>query len=215
MICLSVAEPTVEACLLAVTGAEGAEIRLDALRDAGPEEAAAIFAAHPRLIATFRSSAGEGDDERKRAMLIAAVKAGAACVDVEIEWTGPARDEVIRAARAGGAGVIVSYHNHVMTPGSAELEAIIERCFEAGASIAKIACRVKGPRDNARLLGLLDDERALIVLGMGHEGRVTRLAAPFCGGFLTFASAGAGKETAEGQLDVAALKGLMRGIDSV
>ncbi len=215
MICLSVAEPTVEACLLAVLGAEWAEIRLDALRDAGPEEAAVIFAAHPRLIATFRSMAGEGDKERKRAMLIAAVEAGAAGVDVEIEWTRPARDEVIRAARAAGSRVIVSYHNHDLTPGRAELEAIVERCFEAGASTAKIACRVNGPRDNARLLGLLDDERSLIVVGMGRGGRVTRLAAPFCGGFLTFASAGAGKETAEGQLDAAALKGLMGEIDRV
>lgn len=211
MICLSVGERTIEACLRAVRTAECAEIRLDRL-EAGPKEAAAIFAAHPRLIATCRPI---GDEDRKKEFLLRAIEAGAAFVDVEIEWKGPARNEVIRAARKKGCRVIVSFHDHEKTPGADELKSIVDRCFEKGAEITKIACRVREPRDAARLLGLLDDKRTLIVAGMGREGRIVRVAAPLCGSFLTFASAGAGKETAEGQMDEAALKRMLGEIESV
>jgi 3-dehydroquinate dehydratase I len=211
MICLSVGERTVEACLRAVRGTECAEIRLDRL-EAGPKEAAAIFAAHPRLIATCRPI---GDEERKKDFLLRAIEAGAAFVDVEIEWEGPAREEIVRAARGKGCRVILSFHDHEKTPAADELRAIIDRCFEKDADIAKIACRVREPRDAARLLGLLDDERTLIVAGMGEKGRIVRIAAPLCGSFLTFASTGAGKETAEGQLDEATLKRILGEIEGV
>ncbi len=205
MICLSVGERTMAECLRAIQGTECAEIRLDKL-NADPEEAAKIFAAHPQLIATCRST---GDEERKKNLLLRAIEAGAAFVDVEIEWEGPARDAVVRTAREKGCRVIVSYHNHEETPDEADLASSVNRCFDKGADIAKIACRVRAMRDNARLLGLLDDRRKLIVTGMGEEGRVTRIAAPLCGSLLTYASLAEGKETAKGQMSAAELSRLI------
>jgi 3-dehydroquinate dehydratase-1 len=211
MICLSVGERTVAEYLRAIEGAECAEIRLD-LFESTPDEAARIFAAHPNLIATCRPSVEEG---RKKDLLLRAIEAGAAFVDVEVEWKDPARDEVVRTADKKGCRVIVSYHNYDETPSEADLASIVDLCFARGADIAKIACRVRVPGDNARLLGLLDDERKLIVTGMGREGRITRVAAPLCGSLIAYASRSAGKETAEGQLSASDLSRLLEEIRGV
>jgi 3-dehydroquinate dehydratase-1 len=64
-------------------------------------------------------------------------------------------------------------------------------------------------RDNARLLGLLDLGVPLVVVGMGRLGRLTRIAAPLLGSLFTYASLGAGRETADGQLDAASLERIL------
>jgi 3-dehydroquinate dehydratase-1 len=66
--------------------------------------------------------------------------------------------------------------------------------------------------DNARLLGLLDDARKIVVVGMGELGRITRIAASLLGSPFTFASQGLGKETARGQIDHETLRTLLRGL---
>ena len=207
MICISILEESVEECLRLLEGVECAEIRMEKL-SCGPEGVAKIFSSHPRLIATFRHGA-QGED-RKTDFLIRAVEAGAAYVDVEVEWEGPGKDEVIRRARAAGCSVIVSYHNHETTPGKEDLVAVIDRCFLQGADLAKVACFVRADRENARLLGLLDDRRPLIVIGMGPRGRITRVLSPLLGSRLSYAAVSAGKETAEGQTDAATLERLLR-----
>ena len=207
MICICIREESVEECLRLLEGVECAEIRMEKLV-CGPEDVARIFLSHPRLIATFRPDA-HGDD-RRAAFLSRAIESGAAYVDVEVEWKGPGKDEVIRKARAAGCRVIVSYHNHEATPGRTDLEAIIDRCFRQGADLAKIACFVRTDRENARLIGLLDDGRPLIVIGMGPIGRITRVLSPLLGSQLAYAAVSAGKETAEGQTDTASLQHLLK-----
>ena len=49
----------------------------------------------------------------------------------------------------------------------------------------------------------------MVVIGMGREGLITRVAAPFLGAEFTFASPGKGKETAPGQLSRAELANLI------
>ena len=83
-----------------------------------------------------------------------------------------------------------------------------EKCFEAGADIAKIACKVKSNGDNARLLSLLDSKKEIIVIGMGRKGRITRITAPLLGSPITFAALEKGKETAEGQMTLDKMKEL-------
>ncbi|MHB8095155.1 MAG: type I 3-dehydroquinate dehydratase [Candidatus Aminicenantales bacterium] len=207
MICISIGEASVEDCLLAIGGAECAEIRLDLLA-AGPEAVERIFASHPRLIATCRP--GSLAEESRAELLIRAIDSGAAYVDVELEWEGPVRDRVVDRARAAGCRVIVSFHDHETTPESAGLRKIIERSFDRGADAVKVACRVRSDRENARLLGLLDDSRPLIVIGMGDRGRITRIAAPLLGSLWTYAAAFPGKETADGQRDAASLARLLK-----
>ncbi|MFH1684857.1 MAG: type I 3-dehydroquinate dehydratase [Candidatus Micrarchaeota archaeon] len=196
MICTSIAEEGLEACLKALDSLEFAEVRLDRTK-LSRENIVQIFSASKKLIATYR----EGDEQNLREnTLILAIDSGASMVDIELESTEEYRKKIIAKAREKNCEVIISYHNYEKTPSKNELEKIIEQCFEKGADIAKIACKVNSEKDNARLLGLLDCEKKLVVIGMGRLGRMTRILGPLLGSRFTFASAGAGKETAEGQL---------------
>ncbi len=152
---------------------------------------------------------GLGMAERKR-LLLKAIDAGAAFVDVELEAPQAYRLEIVKEARATGCRVIISHHDYERTPGAAALRKAVARCFRCGADIAKIACKVNSDCDNARLLGLLDCRRKLVVVGMGPKGRITRIAAPLLGSRFTFATAAAGKETAEGQVGRAGLERMIR-----
>ena len=205
-ICVSLAEPTAEACLRAFEGVDLAEVRLDKMR-IGPAGVRKVFSAHPRLIATCRP--GGMPEAKRRRLLLAAIEAGAAFVDIEIEADARFREELTGAAHARNRRVIISYHNFRKTPARAELEALVERAFAFGADIAKIACRVRERRDNARLLGLLDLGPPLIVVGMGRLGRLTRIVAPYLGSQFTYANLGKGKQTAEGQMDAASLERIL------
>ena len=206
MICVSLAEPTAAACLRALEGIELAEIRLDKMR-IGPAGVRKIFSGHPRLIATCRP--GGMPEGKRRRLLLTAVEAGAAFVDIEIEADAGFRERLIDAAHSRNRRVIISYHDFRRTPARAELEAVVNRAFAIGADIAKIACRVRGRRDTARLLGLLDLGPPLIVVGMGRRGRLTRIVAPFLGSLFTYAALRERKRTADGQLEAAALERIL------
>ena len=197
MICVSVGRKGYEACARAVSGLAFAEVRLD---KAGltVEETKRLFAAHPNLIATFRPGAAVAAERRQ--CLLAAIHAGAAYVDVELGAPEAYRKRLVGAARDYRRTVIVSHHDHDGTPGEAELRAIVRRCLEMRPDLVKIACKVNGERDGARLLGLLDTSAKLVVVGMGPLGRTVRIAAPLLGSPFTYASREEGKETADGQM---------------
>jgi 3-dehydroquinate dehydratase-1 len=215
MICVSIAEGTAEACLRALGGLEFAEVRLDAM---APHELTTanirrIFSLPMRLVATCRP--GIRDDGLRRMALMDAIDAGAAYVDVEVESEDGFKSDIAARARGRGCRVIVSYHDNKRTPTSEELRQIIEWCFQSGADIAKISCMANSEKDNARLLGLLDLGRPLIVIGMGEKGRLTRVVAPLLGAAFTYASASGGKETAPGQIDKARLERIMEDLKGI
>ena len=106
--------------------------------------------------------------------------------------------------------MIISYHNHEETPLRQALTLMVEECFDLGADIAKIVCRVQSPQDCVRLLSLYETRQNVIALGLGRLGVITRIAAPFLGAPLTYASLGPGKETAEGQPDYKTLETVMK-----
>ena len=207
MICVSLAEPTPETCLSALAGIPFAEIRIDRMRT-DENGVRRVFSSHPRLIATCRP--GRFSDPRRLALLRAAVAVGAAYVDIEVEAAAAYKRTLVREARGAGCRVIISHHDLEKTPPRREIEGVIRRCFASGADIAKIACRVRSPKDNARLLGLLDDGRAMVVVGLGKKGTLTRIAGPLAGGLFTFASRARGTETAVGQIPYEALARLVR-----
>jgi 3-dehydroquinate dehydratase I len=209
MICVSIAEGTAEACLRALKGLELAEVRLDAM---APHELTtanirSIFSQPLLIVATCRP--GIRDDNLRKKALMDAIDAGAAYVDVEVESEDGFKSDIVAKARGRGCKVIVSHHDNKGTPTSEELRQIIEWCFQSGADIAKISCMANSEKDNARLLGLLDLGRPLIIIGMGEKGKLTRAVAPLLGGAFTYASAAAGKETAPGQVDKARLERVM------
>lgn len=206
MICVSLAEPSVAACLAALKGLDFAEIRMDMMK-LMLEEIPRLFSGNRVLIATCRPG-GRSDEERKR-LLMRAIASGATFVDVEIESETAYREEIVAEARSCGCRVIVSHHDYERTPERPALEACVSACFEAGADIAKIACMVRSDRENARLLALLDTDREIVVVGMGKRGRVTRILAPLLGSPFTYASLSQGKETADGQIDRETLQELL------
>ncbi len=208
MICVSLAEPTRERCLAALAGVDFAEIRIDRMTSVNERDVRSIFSGGKRLIATCRP--GGGPEPDRKILLLAAIEAGAAYVDVEIDAAKDFRRSLIESAARTGCRVIVSYHDFIRTPPRAGLEDIVGRCFAMGANIAKIACLVESDRDNARLLGLLDDPRPMAVMGLGRLGAKTRVMAPLLGAAFVYASPGEGRETADGQIPAGRLSDLLR-----
>jgi 3-dehydroquinate dehydratase type I len=207
MICISIGERTAKACMKALQGVDFAEVRLDMMEPAELTEAnvkmifsqpASPASQKAKLIATCRP--GKLDENGRKRLLTCAIASGAAYVDVEVEADDAYKAEIAAAARGKGCKVIVSYHDYKKTPAAEELRQIIEWCCESGADIVKIACMVGSDKDNARLLGLLDSGKKLVVVGMGPKGRLTRVVAPLLGSQFTYASATEGKETADGQM---------------
>jgi 3-dehydroquinate dehydratase-1 len=207
MICVCLNGPSLEACRGWFDRVQMAEIRIDGLR-ATPDQVGELFGGHSNLVATCRADGSRSDDERL-ALVEAAIRGGAAWVDVELEADPAYRAALAERASASGCRVIVSHHDFDATPDLATLIALRDRCFAAGADLAKIACAVQTPRDNARLLGLLDDTAPVVVVGMGPLGVITRVAAPLLGAPFTFASPEMGRETAPGQLDLETLARLL------
>jgi 3-dehydroquinate dehydratase type I len=207
MICVSIAEPTLEECRAALKGLEFAEIRIDKT-SLTPVETKELFAEPLKLIATCRP--GPRSDDERLALLLAAVAAGAAYVDFEVDAPAAFRSAVLAAAKEKGCRVIIAYHNHSETPLRHYLLQVIESCFDQGADFAKVVCRVRNPQDCVRLLSLYESRKNLIALGLGELGVITRIAAPFLGAPLTYASLAPGKETAEGQPDVKTLEAVMK-----
>ncbi|MBN2431701.1 MAG: type I 3-dehydroquinate dehydratase [Acidobacteria bacterium] len=196
-LCVSIAVADPARCRELLSKYTFAEIRLDAL--AGDlVDIGRIFALPVTLIATCRP--GPHDDVIRERRLRAAIEAGAAWVDVEREAPDAWREAVAAAACRHGSRVIVSHHDFAGTPDLPELRRLVADCFTHGADLAKVACRVRAPRENARLLALLDDDWPVVPVGMGTAGRLTRIMAPLLGSPFTFCAPDDGPSTAPGQL---------------
>jgi len=179
-----------------------AEIRMDRL-GATPETAREIFGRHPNLIATYRQC--DSDDGVRERSLLAAIASGAKLVDVDIREPPRLRDAIVKATKERNAFLILSYHEFARMPEESFLSDLAEECFSAGADYVKLACMVRTGRDLARLVGLLDDDRPIIPVGMGTLGLQARVAALLAGAAFTYAAPEPDYETAEGQPDLAAL----------
>ena len=68
-------------------------------------------------------------------------------------------------------------------------------------AITKIAVKIEELSQNAILFSALKNKKKpLILIGMGEEGLISRIATRVMGGYLTFASLSNGKESAPGQI---------------
>lgn len=212
MICVSLVDLTYEQCLKAISDLDFVEIRLDRI-DADLQQVGNLFGTDIRTIATCRPDRIP-DDERKQ-LLKAAIRSGADYVDIELGADPAYRDSLISLARENDCKVIISHHDYQETPPVDELHRLVENIFSLGADIAKIACKADSARDNARLLGLLDGDRPVIVIGMGSVGKITRVTAPLLGSPFTYCSLTEDKPAAEGQLDRKTTKRLLERLKNV
>jgi len=210
MICVSIAESTLDECRAALKGLELAEIRIDKT-GLSLVEIKELFSAPLKMIATCRP--GTRPDDDRMAALLGAIAAGAAYVDFEIASPPQFRDRILAAAREKHCRIIISYHNHTETPLKQVLLLTIEECFDLGADIAKVVCRVQSVQDCARLFSLYETRKNVVALGLGKLGLITRIAGPFFGAPLTYACLAPGKETAEGQPDIASLRAVLKLIE--
>ena len=212
MICVSLIDLTYEQCLVAISDLDFVEIRLDRI-DVDLQKVKNLFSTDARTIATCRP--GRIPDDERRQLLKAAIHSGANYVDIELDADATYRESLILHARKNDCKVIISHHDYQGTPPVDELHRLVENIFSLGADIAKIACKADSARDNARLLGLLDGDRAVIVIGMGPVGKITRVTAPLLGSPFTYCSLTEDRPAAEGQLDIKATEGLLEKLKNV
>lgn len=209
MIYVSLADYSFAELLAILTQHPFAELRLDRLA-LSPEQIRQVFQQSPYLIATCRS--GKISDEVRLQLLLMAIRAGAAMVDIEYDAPADYRRTLTEAARRAGCKLIVSYHNYHRTPSYARLCQILRRCTALQPDYIKIVTLCRKPAENERLLKLYQiTPLPLIAFGMGAAGRASRLEALDGGAPLVFAALDEHHRTAEGQLTKAELETWLRG----
>jgi len=147
-----------------------------------------------------------------------ASECGCHIVDLELESAEecrPAQLSKFRAAlRAAGTALLVSFHDYARTKG---LDHVTERIQAFEPDFVKIATTARTLADNLAILRMIESRSLsthVVGIAMGEEGIVSRVLGPRSGAAFTFASAGAGVETAPGQLSVRAFHDLYR-FDSI
>jgi 3-dehydroquinate dehydratase type I len=169
------------------------------------------------VLVTHRPQTG-GDSSQERSRidcLKEAVFLGADYVDVELETERALRDDlreaIVRLQRR--TALIVSHHDFERTPPLKTLRSLFQRCVKAGADIVKIVTWARSPQDNLRVLGLMDDavreDIDLVNFCMGPEGRISRIAAPMLGSYLSYMSLRKGGQSASGQLTITEMTKIM------
>lgn len=203
MICVALSETDFDKCLDLTNKFELSEIRLDLCRFS-KSQIEKIFSSGAKLIATFRP--GKVNEQERLDLLKTAINSGATYVDVEFETDYGFKKDIVSTALSKKCDIIVSYHNFENTPSREQLKIIVAQSFDMGATVAKIACLVNKPEDNASILSVYEPGKRIVSVGMGELGKISRIAAPFLGAEFTFASATDEFATAPGQVSYTKLR---------
>jgi len=180
------------------------ELRLDMMESFNLDDM--IQAASRPVIVTYRSQkeGGKGSADYKTIShyLWSALEKGADFVDVEYSMSPAFRQKFFEGR--GSFKIIISTHLVDDTPSRERLENIFKKLADTKADVVKIITRAETPEDNLRILGLIPMAQKLgikiITFCMGPMGRISRIASPLFGGYLTFASLEIGEESAAGQI---------------
>ena len=210
MICTTIQNRTLEEIIGLLEGSEPriqmAEIRLDRC-PLDIEEIESLFSSlDTPLVATCRVvDDGNGTWEEAEEKLTAAVEAGAAFLDLEIEAPKEVGKRLRRACTEYGTTMIRSSHFFAGTPSDDVLRNTVEKCRKFGGEIVKIAAMAKSGEDVARVLGLYSQEQTsqrqaeLIAFSMGETGRASRLECLRLGSPFTYAALNDNEAAAPGQ----------------
>lgn len=159
MICTTIQNRTLEEIMNLLESSEPriqmAEIRLDRC-PLSIEEIEYLFSSSDTpLVATCRVvDDGNGTWEEAEEKLTAAVEAGAAFLDLEIEAPKEVGKRLRRACTEYGTTMIRSGHFFAGTPSDQVLRNTVEKCKKFGGEIVKIAAMAKSEEDVARVLAL-------------------------------------------------------------
>lgn len=210
MICTTIQNRTLEEIIGLLEGSEPriqmAEIRLDRC-PLDIEEIESLFSSSDTpLVATCRVvDDGNGTWEEAEEKLTAAVEAGAAFLDLEIEAPKEVGKRLRRACTEYGTTMIRSSHFFAGTPSDDVLRNTVEKCRKFGGEIVKIAAMAKYGEDVARVLELYSQEQTsqrqaeLIAFSMGETGRASRLECLRLGSPFTYAALNDNEAAAPGQ----------------
>ena len=212
MICTSIQHKNLEEILgLVAEGAtEMAEIRLDLCPELSEEDIETLFSETDiPLVATCRFAQCPDAESR----LGAAIRAGAAFVDLEVEMPSAMGKRLRRLAKESGTTVIRSWHDFEQTPSVFLLHEQLELCRTYGADISKIVTTARDVEDVARVQALYDEaeEGKLIAFCMGEAGRESRLEALAKGAPYTYAALSEEDAVASGQWPAASMRSALYG----
>lgn len=216
MICTTIQNRTLEEIMKLLESSEPriqmAEIRLDRC-PLSIEEIEYLFSSSDTpLVATCRVvDDGNGTWEEAEEKLTAAVEAGAAFLDLEIEAPKEIGKRLRRACTEYGTTMIRSSHFFAGTPSDDVLRNTVEKCRKFGGEIVKIAAMAKSGEDVARVLALYSSIAStnsaaetqrpveLVAFSMGEIGKVSRLDCLKLGSPFTYAALNENEAAAPGQ----------------
>lgn len=216
MICTTIQNRTLEEIMNLLETSEPriqmAEIRLDRC-PLSIEEIEYLFSSSDTpLVATCRVvDDGNGTWEEAEEKLTAAVEAGAAFLDLEIEAPKEIGKRLRRTCTEYGTTMIRSSHFFAGTPSDQVLRNTVEKCRKFGGEIVKIAAMAKSGEDVARVLALYSSIAStnsaaetqrpveLVAFSMGEIGKVSRLDCLKLGSPFTYAALNENEAAAPGQ----------------
>lgn len=216
MICTTIQNRTLEEIMNLLESSEPriqmAEIRLDRC-PLSIEEIEYLFSSSDTpLVATCRVvDDGNGTWEEAEEKLTAAVEAGAAFLDLEIEALKEIGKRLRRACTEYGTTMIRSSHFFAGTPSDDVLRNTVEKCRKFGGEIVKIAAMATSEEDVARVLALYSSIAStnsaaetqrpveLAAFSMGEIGKVSRLDCLKLGSPFTYAALNENEAAAPGQ----------------
>lgn len=184
-------------------GADMVELRIDEFADWSPEYVLEQVRRIKQLpiIATVRAKheGGAWDrDDKERLELYRRVAPHVQAIDIELSSLSIVFEAFKLAARVGILS-IGSYHNFSETPDLRILEGCARQAQDMGADVAKIATFCAVAEDVRRLATFTAScPHAVISMGMGPYGGLTRILFPALGSQLVYAACG--RPTAPGQL---------------
>ncbi|MBO4230490.1 MAG: type I 3-dehydroquinate dehydratase [Bacteroidales bacterium] len=206
MICVTLQNRSAEEILDLLENAspaiQMAEIRLDRCPLTEDEIETVFSSSDTPLIATCRVAGdGNGTWEEAEAKLQAAIEAGAAFIDLELEAPKEMGKRLRRACSEYGTRMIRSAHFFDGTPSLEDLRETADRCRKFGGEIIKIAVSASSEADVTRVLSLYNEyeEGRLVAFAMGEAGRSSRLECLRLGSPFTYAALTAEEAAAPGQ----------------
>lgn len=166
------------------------------------------------VLMTFRTSKEGGekaiDPDKYVSLNLEAAKTGLVdLVDVEIFTGDDVVKKIIDGAHEAGVKVIASNHDFHKTPSQSDIVYRLRKMQDMGADIPKIAVMPQNKKDVLTLLAATEEmasdfaDRPIITMSMAGTGVISRLCGEVFGSSMTFGAAG--KASAPGQMDVAAL----------
>ena len=138
-----------------------------------------------------------------------AAAAGCQLVDVELQTAAKCKPEQLQKVRTR-VGLILSFHDFRATK---KLDETLAKMQAFPADFYKIVTTAQTLADNVTLIQFLareGDRHSMVAMCMGEQGIISRVLGVRAGSVFTFASAGAGQETAPGQVSAQELRNIYR-----